>query len=66
MVSVKKSKIFSSVLFSKVGLKIMLSYGLERKQALEDDKNVNFWKSKKWVLPKGLTNGFGQKMQNFF
>ena len=42
MVSVKKSKIFSSVLFSKVGLEIMLSYGLERKQALEDDKNVNF------------------------
>ena len=31
MVSVKKSKIFSSVLFSKVGLEIMLSYGLERK-----------------------------------
>ena len=42
MVSVKKSKIFSSVLFSKVGLEIMLSYGLERKQAFEDDKNVNF------------------------
>ena len=31
MVSVKKYKIFSSVLFSKVGLEIMLSYGLERK-----------------------------------
>ena len=27
----QKSKIFSSVLFSKVGLEIMLSYGLERK-----------------------------------
>ena len=44
----------------------MLSYGLERKEAFEDDKNVNFWKSKKWVLPKGLTHGFGQKIQNFF
>ena len=42
MVSVKKSKIFSSVLFGKVGLEIMLSYGLERKEALDEDKNVNF------------------------
>ena len=42
MVSVKKSKNFSSVLFSKVGLEIMLSYGLERKEAFEDDKNVSF------------------------
>ena len=42
MVSVKKSKIFSSVLFSKVGLEIMLSYGLERKEGFENDKNVNF------------------------
>ena len=31
MVSVKKSKFFSSVPFGKVGLEIMLSYGLERK-----------------------------------
>ena len=31
MVSVKKSKIFSSVLFSKVDLEIMVSYGLERR-----------------------------------
>ena len=42
MVSVKKSRIFSSVLFGKVGLEIMLSYGLEKKEAFEDDKNVNF------------------------
>ena len=32
MVSVKKSTIFSSVFFSKIGLEIMLSYGLERKE----------------------------------
>ena len=42
MVSVKKSRIFSSVLFGKLGLEIMLSYGLERKEAFEEDKNVNF------------------------
>ena len=35
MVSVKKSRIFSSVFFNKLGLKIMLSYGLERKEALD-------------------------------
>ena len=47
MVSVKKSAIFSRVFFSKTGLEIMFSYGLERKEAFEDDKNVNFFKSKK-------------------
>ena len=47
MVSVKKSTIFSSVFLSKIGLEIMFSYSLERKEAFEDDKNVNFLKSKK-------------------
>ena len=42
MVSVKKSAIFSSVFFSKIGLEIMFSYGLERKEAFEDDKSLNF------------------------
>ena len=50
MVSIKKSPFFSSVFFSKIGLKIMLSYDLERKEAFEDEKNVNFLKSKKWVF----------------
>ena len=50
MVLVKKSTIFSNVFFSKIALEIMFSYGLERKKAFEDDKNVNFLKSKKWVL----------------
>ena len=45
--SVKKSIIFFSVFFSKIGLEIMFSYGLERKEAFEDDKNENFLKSKK-------------------
>ena len=81
MVSVKKSTIFSSVFFSKIGLDIVFSYGLERKEAFEDDENVNFFKSKKWVFskgvdpwfrskngyfPKGFTHGFGQKIHKFF
>ena len=37
-----------------MGLEIMFSYGLERKGAFEDDKNVNFLKSKKWVFSKGV------------
>ena len=47
MVSVKKLIVFFSVFFSKRVLEIMFSYGLERKEAFEDDKNVNFFKSKK-------------------
>ena len=47
MVSVKKSTICCSVFFSKIGLEIMLRYGLERKEAFEDDKNMNFVKSQK-------------------
>ena len=68
MVSVKKSTIFCSMFFSKTGLEIMLSYGLERKEAFEDDEIVNFLNSKNWVLylPTGLTPAFGQKMHNSF
>ena len=43
MVSVKKSTIFSSVFFSKIGLEIMLGYGLERKEAFEDDKKMSMF-----------------------
>ena len=43
MVSVKKSAIFSSFFFSQIGREIMFSYGLERKEAFEDDKNFNFF-----------------------
>ena len=52
MVSVKKSTIFSRVFFSKIGLEIMFSYGLERKKAFDDKKNFNFFKCKKWVFSK--------------
>ena len=58
MVSVKTSRIFSSVFFSKMALEIMFTYGLKRKEAFEDDKNVNFLKSKKWVFSKGVQPWF--------
>ena len=66
MVSDKKSKIFSSLFLSKITVEIMLSYGLERKQVFHNDKNVSSVRSKTWVLSKGLSHGFGQKIQNFF
>ena len=58
MVSVKKSGIFSSVFFSKIGLEISFRYGLERKEAFEDDRNIYFFKSKKWVFSKGVNPWF--------
>ena len=61
VVSVKKSAIFSSVFFSKIVLEIMFSHGLERKEVFEDDKNVNFFKSRKWVFFKGVNPWFGSK-----
>ena len=61
MVSVKKCAIFSSVFVSKIGPKIMFSYGLERKEPFEDDKNLNFFKSKKWVYSKGVHPCFRSK-----
>ena len=66
MVSVKKSTIFSSVFLSKIGLEIMFSYSLERKEAFEDDKNVNFLKSKKWVFSKGVHPWFRSKNPQIF
>ena len=66
MVSVKKSTIFSSVFFSNIRLEIMFTYGLERKKTFEDDKNVNFLKSKKWIFSKGFTHGFDKKIHYFF
>ena len=66
MVSVKKSTISSSVFFSKIGLEIMFSYSLERKEAFEDDKNVNFLKSKKWIFSTGVHPSFQSKNPEFF
>ena len=44
----------------------MLSYGLERKEAFQDDKNVNFFKCKKWVFAKGVNPWFWSKNAKFF
>ena len=66
MVSVKKSANFYSVFISKIGLEIMFCYGLEREEAFEDDKNVNFLKSKKWVFSKGVHPWFRLKNPQFF
>ena len=66
MVLVKKSAIFCSVFFSEIGLEIMFSFGLERKEAFEDDKNLNFLSAKNGYFPKGFTYGFGQTVDNFF
>ena len=66
MVSVKKSVTFFSVFFSKIGLEIMFIHGLERKETFEDDKNVNFLKSKKWVFSKGVHSWFRSKNPEFF
>ena len=54
MVVVKQPTIFSSLFFSKIGLEIMFSYmyGLERKEAFEDDKSVNFFKLQKMGVLK--------------
>ena len=38
MVLVKKSRNVSGLFVSKIGIEIMLSYGLERKNSFEDDK----------------------------
>ena len=65
MVSAKNSKIFSRLFFRKIVLKIMLSYGLERKEAFYDDKNVNFVKSEKKMGIFQRKSIFRQKIQNF-
>ena len=66
MVLVKKSTIFSSVLFIKIGLEIMFSYGLQKKKAFGDDKNLSFFKSKKWVFSRGFDPWFWSKNPHFF
>ena len=66
MVSVKKSTIFSSSFFNELSVEDVLSYGLERKEAFEDDENVNFLNSKKWVFAKGVTPWFWSKNPQFF
>ena len=65
MVSVKKSKHFSSLFFSKIVLELMLSYGLERKEAFQDDKNV-FRKGQNWVFFNEVKPWFPAKKNKIF
>ena len=44
----------------------MLSYGLERKEAFEDDEIVNFLNSKKWVFAKGVNPWLWSNNPQFF
>ena len=51
----KNSKFFLVFfVLSEIGLKRMLSCGLEGKEAFQDNKNVNFLKCEKWVFSKGV------------
>ena len=45
----------------QIGVEIMFSYGLERKEAFEDDKSLNFLGPKNGYFRKGFTHGLGQK-----
>ena len=63
----EKIQNFFYCVLSKIGLEIMLTYALNRKAAFEDDKSVNFFQVQKiGPFPKGLTHGFGEKIQKFF
>ena len=67
MVSVKKSTIFSNVFFSKAFLELMFTSSLKRKEAFEDDKNVNFLKSKKMgIFQRGSSMVSVKKSTNFY
>ena len=66
MVSVKKSKNFSSLFLSKIVLELMLSYNLERKEAFQDDKNVFCKGQKLGIFQRGQTMVSVKKKQDFF
>ena len=67
MVSVKKSKNFSSLFLSKIVLELMLSYDLERKEAFQDDKNVFCKGQKLGIFQRGQTMvSVKKKTQIFF
>ena len=66
MVSVKKSKNFSSLFLSKIVLELMLSYDLERKEAFQDDKNVFCKGQKLGIFQRGQTMVSVKKKTIFF
>ena len=51
---------------SKIGLGILLSYGLERKEAFQDDKNVFCKGQKLGIFPRGQTMVSVKKKKGFF
>ena len=65
MVSVKKSKNFSSLFLSKIVLELMLSYDLERKEAFQDDKNVFCKGQKLGIFQRGQIMVSVKKKQYF-
>ena len=65
MVLAKKYKTFSGLFLSKIALEIMSGYGIERKEASQDDKNIRFLKSKNWVFSKGVNPWFQSKNPKF-
>ena len=66
MVFVKIFKIFCTLFLNKIGVEIMLSYGLEWKGASEDRKMSIFSKSKTWIFSKGVNPWFVAKKLKFF
>ena len=66
MVSVKKSKKFSSLFLSKIVLELMLSYDLERKEAFQDDKNVFCKGQKLGIFQRGQTMVSVKKKNKIF
>ena len=61
----KNSKFFLFFfVLGEIGLKRMLSCGLEEKEAFQDNKNVNFFKVRKMgIFQRMLTDGFGLKFE---
>ena len=51
--------------FKKIDLEIMLNFGRKRNKAFQNSKNVNFVKSKKWVVCKGVNASFRSKNPKF-
>ena len=57
--------IFRIFFFGKIGQENVFNDILEQKNTFLGNKNMNSKKSKIDIFPKGLTNGFGQKVAIF-
>ena len=65
MLSVKTCNFFLYLFSDKKEHDIRFNNVLNRKETFFDYKSQNFSTSQKWILPKGLTHAFGQKIQFF-